>query len=156
MMKFATEACEVQRRGGSFFTLCEDDRARCWHETGAAVLSDKPGVDRCTVDLCTYGLKAHDALGNGAGVRRVRTMSNMATIIKSMPRRGIGDHRHIGCDQQGAVVDQGLHEPICRHLVKCIDVHITGECTSDNMALTKVAESDGAHDVTDDDWRMYV
>ena len=66
MMKFAMEACEVQRRGGRFFTLCQDDRVWCWHETGAAVLSDKPGVDCCTVDLCTYGLKAHDAIGNGA------------------------------------------------------------------------------------------
>ena len=77
----------------------QDDRARCWHETGVAVLSDKPGVDCCTVDLCTYGLKAHDAFGNGAGVRRVTIMSNVATIIKPMPRRCIGDHRHIGRDQ---------------------------------------------------------
>ena len=86
------------------------------------------------MDLRTNGLKAHDALGNGAGVRRIRIMSNMATIIKAMPRRCIGDHRYIGRDQQGAVVDQGLPEQMCRHLVKCIDVHIKDECASDNMA----------------------
>ena len=108
------------------------------------------------MDLCTNGLKAHDAFGNGAGVRRVRIMSNMATIIKAMPRRCIGHHRHIGRDQPGAVVDQGLPEQMCRHLVKCIDVHIKDECASDNMALMQVAESDGAHDVTEDGWRMYV
>ena len=43
-----------------------------------------------------------------------------------------------------------------RHLVKCIDVHVKDVCASDNMALMQVVESDGAHDVTEDDWRMYV
>ena len=30
------------------------------------------------------------------------------------------------------------------------------ECASDHMALMQVAESDGAHDVTEDDRSMYV
>ena len=40
--------------------------------------------------------------------------------------------------------------------MECIDVHVKGECVWDIMELTQVAERDGAHDVTEEDWRMYV
>ena len=69
--------------------------ATSWKILEMLELIAAPGIEITTVDMCAFGMKSEDTLGESLVRKSTKILSNSEEIIKSISRRCDGSHRHI-------------------------------------------------------------
>ena len=86
-VKFCLEIYKMQMAEGRYFLHEHPNSAKSWEMPEVADMVAHEDVDVVTCDMCAYGLKIADALGEGLVEKRTKLMSNPPEVLKRVGRQ---------------------------------------------------------------------
>ena len=87
MLKFAVEVCLIQHRAGRLFVFEHPSTATSWEDPSLKELVQTSGVLISLLDMCRYGMKATDTLGEGPVRKTTRIATNSPEIADALSDR---------------------------------------------------------------------
>ncbi len=117
-MEFVCNLYEEQHRQGRYFLHKHPMNASSWELGCIRRLAAKMGIYIVRADMCRFGLKSKDQLGEGLAIKPTYFMTNSLAIAKRLAQPCAGDHRHVHLMEGRAAKAAEYTPELCREICK--------------------------------------
>ena len=118
MVDFAVEVAELQMRSGRLFAFEHPLTACSWALESLKRLRETSGVFDVVCDMCCFGLKSSDEVGEGFAKKPTRVLTNCEPIRDMLMRRCDKTHRHVQLVSGRAGPAQEYTAEFCRAIIE--------------------------------------
>jgi len=118
-LNFVVSLYERQAAAGRYFLHEHPAQASSWQEECVLKMLAMPGVGKVLTDLCMFGHRDQDKLGNQMPIqKKMGFASNAPELLKKLERKCSRDHPH-GCLLDGRAKASAVYPPeLCQAIVE--------------------------------------